>query len=313
MSKKRLLITLILLLVFSLTSCTKDNTTPVSSVNVKVLETNDPNNNKQTPSETTAAPVPPKEEVKPQSAIEPPKEEQKTEPAVIEPPKEPTVFKQGDNGDKIKEIQEKLNKFGYKLAVDGSFGSSTYTAVVDFQNRNKILSDGIVGASTLEKLDKKPTTETMYKPPSPAPRTNDTAAIEQYINDKNFPSKTNYFIWIDIPNQRVNVFTGSNNNWQLLKSMICSTGKSYTPTVKGNFTVGSKGSYFIADGGARCKYYTQIKGNYLFHSVLYDNKGERIIDGTLGIPVSHGCVRLAVENAKFIYDTIPAGTAIWSN
>lgn len=304
MGKKSLLIPLALLLVFSLTSCTKADTTMTSSVNVKVLETNDPNSNKQTPSETTAAPRPPKEETNPQPAIE---------PAAAEPPKEPTVFKQGDKGDKIKEIQQKLNKFGYNLAVDGSFGSSTYTAVVDFQNRNKISSDGIVGASTLEKLDKKPTEDTMYKPPAPAPKTNDTAVIEQYINDKNFPSKTNYFIWIDIPNQRVNIFTGSNNNWQLVKSMICSTGKSYTPTIKGNFTVGAKGSYFIADGGARCKYYTQIKGNYLFHSVLYDNKGERIIDGTLGIPVSHGCVRLAVENAKFIYDIIPAGTAIWSN
>ena len=85
------------------------------------------------------------------------------------------------------------------------------------------------------------------------------------------------------------------------------------PTVKGTFAVGSKGSYFIADGGARCKYYTQIKGNYLFHRVLYDSKGEKIIDGTLGVPVSHGCVRLATENAKFIYDNIPAGTTIWSN
>lgn len=313
MSKKRLLIPLTLLLVFSLTSCAKNNTTPVSSVNVKVLDTNDPNNNKQTPPETTAAPEPPKEEVKPQPAIEPQKEEPKAEPAVVEPPKEPTFFKQGENGDKIKEIQQKLNKFGYNLAVDGSFGSSTYTAVVDFQNRNKISADGVVGPTTLEKLNNKPTADTMYKPPAPVPKTNDTTAIEQYINSKNFSSKTNYFIWIDIPNQRVNIFTGSNNNWELVKSMICSTGKSYTPTVKGNFSVGAKGSYFIADGGARCKWYTQIKGNYLFHSVLYDNKGERIIDGTLGVPVSHGCVRLATENAKFIYDSIPAGTAIWSN
>ena len=95
--------------------------------------------------------------------------------------------------------------------------------------------------------------------------------------------------------------------------MVCSSGKASTPTVKGNFTVGSKGGYFIADGGARCKYYTQIRGNYLFHSVLYDNKGNYIIDNTLGAPVSHGCVRLSLKNAKFIYYNIPAKTAIWSN
>jgi lipoprotein-anchoring transpeptidase ErfK/SrfK len=124
---------------------------------------------------------------------------------------------------------------------------------------------------------------------------------------------TSYFIWIDTTHQRVNVFKGSNRKWNLVKSVVCSSGKASTPTVKGNFTVGRKGAYFIADGGARCKYYTQIKGNYLFHSVLYDNKGKHIIDNTLGVPVSHGCVRLSLENAKFIYNSIPTKTAIWSN
>ena len=80
----------------------------------------------------------------------------------------------------------------------------------------------------------------------------------------------------------------------------------------GSFKVGSKGSYFISSGGARCKYYTQIRGNYLFHSVLYDRKGNYVIDNTLGVAVSHGCVRLALSNAKFIYDNIPARTLIWS-
>jgi len=38
-----------------------------------------------------------------------------------------TTFKQGDKGNKVKEIQQKLNKFGYKLYVDGNFGCSTYS------------------------------------------------------------------------------------------------------------------------------------------------------------------------------------------
>ncbi len=226
-----------------------------------------------------------------------------------------TNYKRGDKGTKVKEIQQKLNKFGYKLYVDGDFGGLTYNAVIDFQMRNKLVKDGIVGNLTFKKLNLAPTPATMYKPlakkkPKVALSKNE---MEKIINSKSRPSSTSYFIWIDTAHQRVNVFRGSNKKWRLVKSMVCSSGKASTPTVKGNFTVGKKGGYFIADGGARCKYYTQIKGNYLFHSVLYDNKGKYIIDNTLGVPVSHGCVRLSLENAKFIYNSIPTKTAIWSN
>ncbi|MGV8981322.1 L,D-transpeptidase family protein [Clostridium sp.] len=227
-----------------------------------------------------------------------------------------TTVKQGDKGNKVKEVQQKLNKFGYKLYVDGDFGLLTHYAVIDFQMRNKIVKDGIVGNLTLEKLGRPVTPGTMYKPPVKQITTPKVVVskdeLEKFINNKNIDSQTSYFIWIDLPQQRVNVFSGSNKKWELVKSMVCSSGKVSTPTVKGDFDVGIKGDYFIADGGARCKYYTQIKGNYLFHSVLYDNKGKNIIDNTLGVPVSHGCVRLSLENAKFIYDTIPAKTAIWS-
>ncbi len=327
MNKRNLALILPLLLSITLNGCTSDNkqqsNESTASVNIKLLETKEESKNssknetdKQTQNAQTQIPDTDSEKkASTPSAGEastPDKQPAAEEPA-SEQPKKPLVFKQGDEGEEIKQIQDKLNKFGHKLVVDGIFGSSTYDAVLDFQMRNKISSDGIVGDVTLSALEKEPTAETIYKAPPPPPKPNDAAAIEQYINSRNFPSKTNYFIWIDLSNQRVNIFTGSNNNWKLERSMVCSSGKAYTPTIKGNYTVGIKGAYFIADGGARCKYYTQIKGNYLFHSVLYDNKGEKIIDGTLGVPVSHGCVRLATENAKYIYDNIPADTAIWSN
>ena len=57
-------------------------------------------------------------------------------------------------------------------------------------------------------------------------------------------------------------------------------------------------------------YFTQFYGDYLFHSVLYYQNSNRVMDGRLGINASHGCVRLAIENAKWIYDTIPRGTKV---
>ena len=210
-------------------------------------------------------------------------------------------IKIGSTGAAVIYLQQSLIKLGYKPGpIDGIFGPKTNTAVRLFQKSKGLVVDGIVGNKTWAAIDK----GIMYKPPVP---------LERIINSKNRYSLTSYFIWIDLSHQRVNVFNGSNKKWELVKSMICSSGKASTPTIKGNFTVGSKGEYFIADSGARCKYYTQISGNYLFHSVLYDNKGNYVIDNTLGVPVSHGCVRLSLENAKFIYYNIPARTAIWSN
>ena len=253
------------------------------------------------------------------SKVETPTPSTQPAPAVI------ISCKLGDSGDMIKEIQQKLNKFGYGLTADGNFGKLTHNAVVNFQKSNKMKADGIVDKITLEKLNLKPTPATTYKPaPTPPPSSSadpkSKEELENFINGKNLPSSTDYFIWIDLKKQRVNVFTGSNHQWKLVKSMVCSSGKPSTPTIKGNFKVGNKGTYFTTNyevGGktivVRCKYFTQISGNYLFHSIIYDKAGEKIIDGTLGVPRSHGCVRLAVENAKYIYDTIPRGTAIWSN
>lgn len=66
------------------------------------------------------------------------------------------------------ELQTLLNKFGYKLVVDGISGDATSNAVKDFQKKNNLTVDGIAGAKTLELL-KKPIVEaaTISKPISP--------------------------------------------------------------------------------------------------------------------------------------------------
>ena len=93
---------------------------------------------------------------------------------------------------------------------------------------------------------------------------------------------------------------------------ICAPGKSSTPTKKGRFTVGSKGYYFDS-GSARCFYFTQFSGNYLFHSVLYSQTSspKYVTDGTMGRPASHGCVRLQLSNAKWIYNNVPRGSKVY--
>ena len=134
----------------------------------------------------------------------------------------------------------------------------------------------------------------------------------QFINNKNISSSTKYIIWVDTKNFQTNIFSGSKNNWKLIKNYACSIGKPSTPTPSGTFKVGAKGYYFGKNHGYICYYYTQFKGNYLFHSIIY-NLDNTIRDGRLGMKISDGCVRLAKNNAKWIYDNIPYGTTVYIN
>ena len=62
-------------------------------------------------------------------------------------------LKKGSKGNKVKELQTKLNKVGNNLVVDGSFGSATEKAVKAFQKKYGLTVDGIAGPNTIKKLD----------------------------------------------------------------------------------------------------------------------------------------------------------------
>lgn len=64
-----------------------------------------------------------------------------------------SVLKIGSFGEEVKQLQEKLNKLGYNLNVDGDFGPATNKAVTGFQSGNGLDPDGVVGPATIEKLD----------------------------------------------------------------------------------------------------------------------------------------------------------------
>ena len=124
-----------------------------------------------------------------------------------------------------------------------------------------------------------------------------------------YSSRTGYLILVDRAACRTTIFAGSTGAWNLLYDWQCAPGKPSTPTVGGEFTVGSKGYYFDS-GNARCYWYTQFYGDYLFHSVLHSKYNGRLMDGRVGVQLSHGCVRLPIEKAKWIYDNIPTGTKV---
>ena len=64
----------------------------------------------------------------------------------------------------------------------------------------------------------------------------------------------------------------------------------------------------------RDRYAYRIYGPYLFHSVLYSEKDTSTLRqgsvDNLGRPASHGCIRLSVEDAKWLYNNCAAGTTV---
>lgn len=58
----------------------------------------------------------------------------------------------GSRGIRVADLQRMLNFRGESLTVDGAFGRATAAAVKRFQTRNYLVSDGLVGPSTLAAL-----------------------------------------------------------------------------------------------------------------------------------------------------------------
>jgi uncharacterized protein (TIGR02594 family) len=59
----------------------------------------------------------------------------------------------GDEGPAVRAVQLALAKLGYGLKGSGYFGGNTDTAVTDFQERNDLEIDGVVGEETATALD----------------------------------------------------------------------------------------------------------------------------------------------------------------
>ena len=136
------------------------------------------------------------------------------------------------------------------------------------------------------------------------------AWVSDYMDAKaqSYSSNTNWLILVDTSRCLTSIYTGSRGNWSLNRRYVCSTGKAGTPTVLGEYQVYGKGYSF--GHGYTCYYYTQFYGDYLFHSSPYYVNSNQVMDPTMGVPSSAGCVRLEIQNAKWIYDNIPYGTKV---
>lgn len=203
------------------------------------------------------------------------------------------TLEQGDESDQVTRLQTRLDALGYlSKSVDGIYGSDTVRAVEDFQRINQLEETGVADEGTQALLfteDALPT---------------DNPAYTYQLQVSNADQKVYVYQWAD------------GGYTRLIKTMVCSTGLPATPTPKGVFR--SEGPVarwcYFPQFDCWAQYAFRIDGSILFHSVLYSSANEKSLRqssvNNLGRRASHGCVRLSVEDAKWIYENCVTGTGV---
>ncbi|MBP3595878.1 MAG: L,D-transpeptidase [Clostridia bacterium] len=126
--------------------------------------------------------------------------------------------------------------------------------------------------------------------------------------------KSEYYIRVNYGANCVNIYTKDDEkNYTVpYKAMICSTGIS-TPK-SGTYQITYKYRWLRLFGNVYGQYSTRIVKNILFHSVPYFKQRADTLEyeeyDKLGTKASAGCIRLTVEDSKWIYDNIPSGTYV---
>lgn len=223
-------------------------------------------------------------------------------------PDEPVAFtkklKSGSRGQRVKDLQERLTELGYyEGPVSGNYMKYTVRAVKSIQKQNGLESTGVVDEATWNLVFNDAHVVLPGATPRPTPS----------------PSPIPFRIVVDVANQVTSVY-GRDENGEytvVVRQMLCSTGMKATPSDVGDWVLSGRHAtwcVFPKWGNSYARYWTRINSNIAFHSPIYTSVSNTAMKigsyNMLGQRASHGCIRLAVWDAKWIYDNVGAGTVV---
>ena len=197
----------------------------------------------------------------------------------------------GDSGENVRRIQTRLMLLGYLAkGNDGTYGEITSLCIAYFQRRNGLVETGNVDSATQQAL-----------------YSEDATRSDQYVSK--------YLAHVICKKHRVDIYKWDGTSYsKRVKSFECSTGADRTPTELGTFQAAGQAGEWHEMTGCWVRYAFRIESGYYFHSVLYAHKGDSKPTNSsvhsLGSSVSHGCVRLATEDAKWIYENCSIGMTV---
>ena len=203
----------------------------------------------------------------------------------------PGTLSGGSKGRDVVRLQRRLSLLEYYYgALDGDYGEGTAKAVRDFQKRHKLEQTGVA----------------------------DTATLQTLFDENALKALKPYVLKVSVKDQKVYAYGLDENNeyTDLVKTMKCSTGRKGNETPLGTYEngtgPGARWHYFKKfDCWAQYAYY--IQGDIMFHSVLYGSKEGRVTRSSvnnLGRRASHGCVRLSVDDAQWVWSNCPRNTKV---
>jgi lipoprotein-anchoring transpeptidase ErfK/SrfK len=140
--------------------------------------------------------------------------------------------------------------------------------------------------------------------PPPNPK---KIAINESFADKILELLASQQRWIlvDLKSQRLIAWEGGNPVY----AIIISTGKDSTPTPSGIFKIQTKIPAQRMRGAdydlPNVPYVMFYEGNYGIHGAYWHHQ--------FGKPVSHGCVNLAVDHARWLFEWASVGTPVVIN
>jgi hypothetical protein len=191
----------------------------------------------------------------------------------------------------IKRVERRLASIGYYHApVMGTWSDELSSAILRFQGDNGISEAG-VGMKT-------------------------QSALFSEVCDPGIDTSKGYKLYVDTTENYVSVLGWANGGYtREVHHFICSCGKKDTPTIKGKFKLKERrGEWYKISSNGWVQYAYRFVGGYYFHSVLFAKKGDTKVrqnsDVLLGQNASHGCIRLSVEDCKWIYENCDIGTEV---
>jgi peptidoglycan hydrolase-like protein with peptidoglycan-binding domain len=183
----------------------------------------------------------------------------------------------------VTDLQTKLAALHYDVRPDGDYSAATTQAVMAFQKVNGLGRDGVAGDQTLAKL---------ADPVIPGPLVPGGGSTRVEVD---VARQVLFFYQGNALFRIVAVSTGSGQRF-------CVNGRCATAvTPAGSFRVGGKvGGWQTGELGRMYKP-SYFNGNIAIHGA----------PSVPGGPASHGCVRVPMSSADWIYAAMPSGTAVY--
>lgn len=196
----------------------------------------------------------------------------------------------GTKGEQTYRVQRRLHSLYYLgyYQIDGKAGENTRDAIERFQELAGLEPTGVADEQT-----------------------------QQLLFSQDAPQdQTPYMLKVSIHRQRVYVYAlDQDGQYQLLKEMVCSTGLGdSTPTGIYRKTGPQDRWHYFTKYLCWAQYSYIIDGDIMFHSVLYSTRSESSLKYSsvynLGRKASHGCIRLSVEDAQWIFENCASRTIV---